>query len=87
MSPCSICPSGPSLYLSGRSSSNAPLSGASYRRYYADVVRQHEAMVGAIEAGDAERADALAREHARLFRRRVTRSLQAGLAGDMKLEG
>ena len=75
-----------SLRLARMVFANAPLSDPSHSRYYAEVIRHHEGMIAAIEAGDEDRADELARKHAELFKRRVTQSLQAGSAGDIALD-
>jgi DNA-binding GntR family transcriptional regulator len=52
----------------------------------AEVVRDHAEMIAAIEAGDAEAADALAIKHMRIFRARVAALIDASLAGDVALE-
>ena len=75
-----------SLRLARLVFAEAPLSGASYKTYYDDVVAQHEAMIAAIERNDAEAADRLARDHADLFRARVMAHMQASLAGGVKLD-
>lgn len=64
----------------------APLTGKSYRGYYDEVVAQHHAMVAAVDKGDVRAADRLARDHAALFRARMTEHLQSSLAGDVPLD-
>ncbi len=75
-----------SLRLARLVFAQAPLTGRSYRDYYDEVVRQHAAMVAAIEKKDVRAADRLARGHVDLFRSRVLAHMQASLAGDMKLD-
>lgn len=52
----------------------------------AEIVRDHAQMIAAIEAGDADAADALARAHMRVFRARVGTLLDASLAGEVSVE-
>ena len=52
----------------------------------AEIVGDHARMIAAIAAGDAEAAEALAREHMRIFRARVGALLDASLAGDITIE-
>ncbi len=75
-----------SLRLARLVFAQAPLTGRTYRSYYDEVVRQHAAMVTAIENKDARTADRLARDHADLFRSRVMAHLATSLAGDVKLD-
>ena len=49
-------------------------------------MRQHAAMVGAIEKKDARAADRLARDHVDLFRSRVMEHMQSSLAGDLAMD-
>ena len=51
-----------------------------------EIVRDHARMVAAIEAGDADAADLLARKHMRIFRARVGALIDSSLAGDVALE-
>lgn len=51
----------------------------------AEIVRDHADMIAAIEAGDAEAADALARKHIGIFRSRVAKLVQASLGGEVPL--
>ena len=51
--------------------------------YYDELIRQHEAIVEAIEAGDADAADQLARDHVALFRSRVVAYIERSLAGEV----
>ncbi len=74
-----------SLRLARLVFAQAPLTGRSFRDYYDEVVRQHAAMVAAIEGRNVRAADRLARDHADLFRSRVLAHMQASLAGDMPL--
>jgi DNA-binding GntR family transcriptional regulator len=55
-------------------------------RYYAEVVRQHQAMIAAIEAGNAEAAEQLARDHVALFRSRVVAYVEHSLADEVAIE-
>ena len=57
--------------------------GRAYRSYHSEVVRQHVAIVAAIEKKDARAADRLARDHADPFRSRVMNHMQSSLAGDL----
>lgn len=75
-----------SLRLARLVFAQAPLTGRSYRSYYDEVVRQHAAMVAAIEKKDARTADRLAREHTDLFRSRVMEHMQSSLAGDVPID-
>ena len=52
----------------------------------AEIVRDHAEMIAAIEAGDAEAADALAIKHMRIFRARVAALINSSLAGDVALD-
>jgi DNA-binding GntR family transcriptional regulator len=74
-----------SLRLARTAFAFAPTNDDYYETYYMEVVRQHEAMIDAIERGDAEAADNLAGLHTNLFRERIDRYLNNNLAGGMKL--
>jgi DNA-binding GntR family transcriptional regulator len=50
------------------------------------VFDDHEAMIDAVERGDVEVADRLAREHVAVFRERVRRYLSCTRAADMPME-
>jgi DNA-binding GntR family transcriptional regulator len=63
----------------------APQSGASASDYYSEIVRQHEAMIEAIESRDADLADKLARVHTDLFRDRIMRYVGKSLGGSVDL--
>ena len=63
----------------------APQSGKSAVDYYLEIVRQHDAMIKAIEDGDADGADELARAHTDLFRDRIIRYVNKNLAGGVGL--
>ena len=63
----------------------APQSGESAVDYYLKIVRQHDAMIKAIEDGDADGADELARIHTDLFRDRIFRYVNKNLAGGVGL--
>ena len=52
----------------------------------AEVVGDHARMIAAVEAGDAEAADALASKHMRIFRARVGALVDASLAGEIAVE-
>lgn len=52
----------------------------------AEVVSDHTEMIAAIEAGDADAADALASKHMRIFRARVGALIDSSLAGDIALD-
>ena len=54
-------------------------------RYYAGVIREHEAMIAAIEAGDAEAAETLGRDHVALFRSRVVAYVEHSLADEVAI--
>jgi DNA-binding GntR family transcriptional regulator len=74
-----------SLRLARTAFAYAPQSGEAHEGYYMEVVRQHDAMVQAIEDGDADKAETLARIHTELFRDRINRYLNGNLAGGLKL--
>ena len=74
-----------SLRLARMVFADSPRDDRDQADYYNEVVRQHDAMVAAIEAGDAEAADALARDHIALFRARVQAYIEHNLAGELPL--
>jgi DNA-binding GntR family transcriptional regulator len=74
-----------SLRLARTAFAYAPMSGDAHQEYYMEVVRQHEAMIAAIERKDPEEADVLARLHTDLFRERIKTYLQQNLARGMAL--
>ena len=74
-----------SLRLARTAFGYAPMSGEAYEDYYMEVVRQHDAMIDAVESSDPERADALARAHTDLFRERIERYLNNNLARSVSL--
>ena len=74
-----------SLRLARTAFAFAPQSGEAYEGYYMEVVRQHEAMIDAIEARNADEAETLARIHTELFRERVNHYLNNNLAGAIAL--
>lgn len=53
--------------------------------YFGDAVEQHAAILDAIRAGDAERADRLATIHCGVFRRRMGDFVAASAAGEIGL--
>lgn len=74
-----------SLRLARTAFAYAPRSGEAHEGYYMEVVRQHDAMIQAIESKNAEEADALARIHTDLFRDRINRYLNSNLASGIAL--
>jgi DNA-binding GntR family transcriptional regulator len=74
-----------SLRLARTAFAYAPMSGEAHEEYYMEVVRQHEAMIKAVENKDVEEADALARIHTDLFRDRIKRYLNSNLASAVSL--
>ena len=64
---------------------DAPIHGEDEADYYADLNRQHDAMVRAIERQDGDAADKLAVDHVELFRSRVQRFIDRSLAGEITL--
>jgi DNA-binding GntR family transcriptional regulator len=75
-----------SLRLARTAFAYAPRSGEAHEGYYMEVVRQHDAMIKAVESEDADEADAVARAHTDLFRDRIERYLNNNLAGSVPLE-
>lgn len=66
---------------------DAPLDGEDQTAYYAELNRQHGAMVDAIAARDGDAADRFAADHAHLFRDRIHRYINRSLAGEISLDG
>ncbi|MSP67258.1 MAG: GntR family transcriptional regulator [Alphaproteobacteria bacterium] len=62
----------------------APLQ-ADRHEHLARIVAQHRRLAASIRAQDADGAEALAAEHADLFRRRINRYLSASLAQEIRL--
>jgi DNA-binding GntR family transcriptional regulator len=75
-----------SLRLARTAFGYAPRSGEAHEGYYMEVVRQHDAMIQAIENKNPEEAETLARVHIDLFRDRINRYLNSNLASDVSLE-
>lgn len=69
-----------SLRLARTAFGYAPRSGEAHEAYYMEVVRQHDAMIQAIENKNPEEAETLARVHTDLFRDRINRYLNSNLA-------
>jgi DNA-binding GntR family transcriptional regulator len=74
-----------SLRLARTAFAYAPRSAETHEGYYMEVVRQHDAMIQAIENKDADEAETLARIHTDLFRDRIDRYLNSNLANDIIL--
>lgn len=64
---------------------DAPLEGEDQAEYYAELNRQHDAMVYAIATRDGAAADRLAADHVELFRSRVHRYVDRSLAGEVAI--
>ncbi len=64
---------------------DAPLEGEDQAEYYAELNRQHDAMVYAIATRDGAAADRLATDHVELFRSRVHRYIDRSLAGEVAI--
>jgi len=62
---------------------DAPLEGEDQAAYYAELNRQHDAMVDAIERRDGNTADRLAADHVDLFRSRLHRYVDRSRADDV----
>jgi DNA-binding GntR family transcriptional regulator len=75
-----------SLRLARTAFAYAPRVGEDYEEYYMEVVRQHHAMITAIEAKDIAEADRLARIHTELFRDRINHYLNNNLASAVPLD-
>ena len=74
-----------SLRLARTAFGYAPQTDTAHQRYYMEVVRQHEAMIQAIEDKNADEAEELARLHTELFRDRINRYLNSNLGAAMRL--
>jgi DNA-binding GntR family transcriptional regulator len=74
-----------SLRLARTAFAHAPMSGEAHEDYFMEVVRQHEAMILALENRDPEEADALACIHTDLFRERIKRYLNQNPASSISL--
>ncbi len=74
-----------SLRLARTAFAYAPRAGEAYEDYYMEVVRQHDAMITAIENKEVDQADVLARVHTDLFRDRINRYLNSNLASTVSL--
>src|SRR5262245_33177814 len=74
-----------SLRLARTAFGYAPQTDTAHQRYYMEVVRQHDAMIQAIEDKNADEAEELARLHTELFRDRINRYLNSNLAAAMRL--
>jgi len=75
------------LRLARSAFGTALTDGQNAHAYYSEVVAQHEDMIAALAAGDKDKAEALGREHAELFRRRIVFAIEAGLAGAIDVGG
>lgn len=53
--------------------------------YFRTVVDQHNAMIDAFAAGDADAAEALGQQHTDLFRQRIRRAIDTGLGQQVSL--
>jgi DNA-binding GntR family transcriptional regulator len=73
-----------SLRLARTAFAYAPRTEA-HEGYYMEVVRQHDAMIQAIESRNADEAEKLARLHTDLFRDRINRYLNNNLASGVRL--
>jgi DNA-binding GntR family transcriptional regulator len=74
-----------SLRLARTAFAYAPRSAKAHEGYYMEVVRQHDAMIQAIEDRNADEAERLARVHTDLFRDRINQYLNSNLAGGISL--
>ena len=74
-----------SLRLARTAFAYSPRAEEDHKKYYMEVVTQHEAMVQAIADKNADAAEALARTHTDLFRDRINRYLDANLASEVTL--
>jgi DNA-binding GntR family transcriptional regulator len=75
-----------SLRLARTAFAYAPRSDDAHKGYFMEVVRQHDVMIQAIENGNADEAESLARVHTDLFRDRINRYLNSNLAGSVTLD-
>jgi DNA-binding GntR family transcriptional regulator len=74
-----------SLRLARTAFAYAPRTGKAHEGYYMEVVRQHDAMIQAIETRNADEAEELARLHTDLFRDRINNYLNGNLASGIIL--
>ena len=74
-----------SLRLARTAFGYAPQVGETHEGYYMEVVRQHDAMIQAIEDKSADQAEELARLHTDLFRDRINGYLNNNLAASISL--
>jgi DNA-binding GntR family transcriptional regulator len=74
-----------SLRLARTAFGYAPQIGEAHEAYYMEVVRQHEAMIQAIEDKNPDQAEEVARLHTDLFRDRINMYLNSNLAGSVSL--
>lgn len=63
-----------------------PAGGGGAREHIAKIIAEHRAIVEAIAAGDAERADALAHAHTELFQSRFLQYLRQNAGAEIELE-
>lgn len=66
--------------------SSAKLTSFSYKDYFARVDDEHQRIIAAIASRDADAADELARNHAKLIRERIMAYVQSSLAGEIVLD-
>lgn len=64
---------------------NCFVSPEAYRTHMDAILREHVEMVGAIKAGDCDRAEALGRSHAHLARDRIMDTLARGASGALDI--
>lgn len=75
-----------SLRLARTMFAYAPASDEAPEKYYLEIVRQHDAMIDAVESQDVEAADTLARLHTDLFRERIERYIKLSSAAQISLD-
>jgi DNA-binding GntR family transcriptional regulator len=56
-----------------------------YKRYFSDVLEEHESLIAAIEARDSARADRIAQNHARLIGKRLEAYIWNALSNPIEL--
>jgi DNA-binding GntR family transcriptional regulator len=66
--------------------SSAKLSSFSYKGYFARVSDEHQSIIAAIVSRDADAADEMARNHAKLICERIMSCVQSSLAGEIILD-
>lgn len=64
----------------------APAENEPAETYYLEIVRQHNAMIKALEDRDVQAADALGRVHTELFRDRIERYIKRSRASEISLD-